>query len=117
MVGSRTLHSLAQFLELLDVDMLASLLDKHQLLEGSDLKETLEFGFRQNLLSAVTKTIRSGGEAEIVSLLDEIVRTSGDLRNRVSPRYRFDERLEDLKRCLELDGYMTSNRRLIPVDP
>lgn len=58
-------------------------------------------------------------EERIHSLLEEIVRTQGDLRYRVQPRYRYDERWDDLTRCLALDGYRVdeNQRTLTPIDP
>jgi hypothetical protein len=111
MVGTRTLHSLAQFLELLDKEMIILLIGKHQLY--SDDIEELQYG--RGFLTALAVSLRSGKESEVLPLLEEIVRTSRDLRNRVSPHYRFDERFEDLERCLQLDGYIITNRRLVPI--
>jgi len=55
--------------------------------------------------------------SSIGSLIDEIVRTNGDLRNRVSPRYRFDERWSDFKKCLLLDGYKVEGNQVIRIEP
>lgn len=71
----------------------------------------------RGLPNALLASVRKGGETEISGLLEEIVRTSDDLRYSVSPRYRFDQRFEDLERCLQLDGYIIVNRRLVPIDP
>jgi hypothetical protein len=57
------------------------------------------------------------GRQEALSLLDEVARTEGDLRNRVAPRYRFDERWADLAKCLLLDGYLLGDKRFTPTDP
>ena len=50
-------------------------------------------------------------------MLDEVVRTSGDLRARTNPKYRHDQRWEDLLRCLTLDGYRVDGKQVVPVDP
>ena len=84
MVGTTTLYSLAQFLELLDNEILALLLEKHRL-DGNEVGQTLQYGYRTGLLTGLLASVRAGGESEIWGLLEEIVRTSGDLRNRVSP--------------------------------
>ena len=55
--------------------------------------------------------------AGCLSVLDEVVRTKGDLSNQVKPRYRFTERFDDLQRCLLLDGVLVRERELVPVDP
>ncbi len=116
MVGTRTLHSLAQFLELLDREMVVLLLQKHRLY-GNKVDQALQYTYRTGLLTALVASLIAGGESEISTLLEELVRTSGDLRNRVSPRYRFDERFDDLVRCLQLDGYVITKRTLVPIDP
>jgi hypothetical protein len=114
MIGTRTLHSLAQFLELQDGELVALLLEKHGFYSDR-VARAVEY--RTGLLTALVSSLGAGGESETSALLDEIVRTSGDLRNRVSPRYRYDERLADLERCLQLDGYVITDRRLVPIDP
>ncbi len=114
MVGIRTTRSLAQFLELQDGDLLAVLLEKHGF-HGDEIAEAIQY--RKGLLAALVASLDVGGESEIAGLLDEIVCTSGDLRNRVSPRYRYDERFADLEQCLQLDGYLIANRKLVPIDP
>lgn len=53
----------------------------------------------------------------IMAMIDEIVRTWRSLRHDIEPDYVFDDRWDDLSRCLLLDGYMISEeRRLIPID-
>jgi hypothetical protein len=115
MVGIRTLYSLAQFLDLLNGESLVLLLEKHGL-DVNEVSEVLQYRQRMGLPNALVRSVRTGGESEIFSLLEEIVRTSDDLRYSVSPRYRFDQRFEDLERCLQLDNYIIANRRLVPID-
>lgn len=56
-------------------------------------------------------------EPQLASLLDEILRTQGNLRCEVSPRYRYDERFEDLKKCLLLDGLKVEGKSIVAVEP
>jgi len=114
MVGSRTVRSLAQYLELQNGELITLLLEKHRLYAGA-VSEAVRY--RTGLLTALVQSLDAGGEAQLSALLDEIARTSGDLRNRVSPRYRYDERFADLQQCLQLDGYLIADNRLIPLDP
>lgn len=114
MVGRRTLRSLAQFLELQDGELITLLLEKHGL-HSRAVSDAVQR--RSGLISALVRSLDAGGESEVSALLDEIAQTSGDLRNRVSPRYRYDERFADLERCLQLDGYVIADRRLLPIDP
>ena len=55
--------------------------------------------------------------ARIEGILAEVVRTQGSFRNRVSPRYIYDERYHDLVICLALDGYITERNELLKTEP
>jgi hypothetical protein len=79
-VTKRTKLSLCQLLDLFDQDVVHVLLEKHDI---------PHCGCSQTEISAVLSDL---DQRTIESLIDEVVRTNGDLRNRVSPRYRFDER-------------------------
>lgn len=109
MLSKRSLGSLAQFLELYDASFVLVLFSKHGLrliVEGNAL------------LLAVNSALRNQhGSAGVAAMLEEVIRTRGDLRNRVTPRYRFDERYEDLTRCLLLDGYKVEGKMIVPLDP
>src|SRR5207253_5403123 len=59
----------------------------------------------------------NGMEEQLYSLWGEILRTQGTRRYEVSPRYRFDERFDDLQRCLLLDGIRIENRALVVIEP
>ena len=111
MISSRTRYSLIQFLDLQYDVFVITLLRKHGL--------RMNAPFRQGeLLDALDINLPLRGNQEVLlSLIEEIVRTSGDLRARVNPRYRFDERFDDLCRCLQLDGYLIKGRQLIQIDP
>lgn len=108
MIGLRSRSSLAQFLELQETSFVIILLSKHS--------AHISVGSGQ-LLMALINTLRLVSDETVLSVLDEITRTSGDLRTRVNPKYRYDERLADLNRCLQLDGYLINEKRLIQADP
>lgn len=108
MIGSRTLSSLAQFLELHDTAFVVVLMNKH------DIPSSIDDGM---LLTDVLRFLNSVNCEEVLSLIEEIVRTSGDLRARVNPKYRYDERFSDLSRCLQLDGYIVEGKNLTQTDP
>lgn len=114
MVGHRTLLSLTQFLELQQPELISLILEKHGFGEGG-FSNSEQYG--PGLLAGLVESLRTGNESQISGLLDEIARTSRDLRKRVVPHYRYDERLFDLQRCLELDGYRIDEDRLVPIDP
>jgi hypothetical protein len=110
MLSSRTIYSLAQYLGLQSQDFAGTLLTKHGL-NGWAVQITTQ------VLSDTVTALQAGSEDQITGLLDEIARTPGDLRSRVNPKYRYDERFEDLRRCLQLDGYQCGDTGLILIDP
>lgn len=69
------------------------------------------------LLYGLLDILRSLDDHTLMLALAEIIATSGDLRARVNPKYRFDERMHDLMQCLLLDGYLVHDKKLIQTDP
>lgn len=109
MPSTRTLASLAQLLSLFPSQTAVVLLSKH------GLRISVETGRE---LFDINNALRDQAQlAGCLSVLDEVVRTNGDLSNQVKPRYRFTERYDDLKRCLLLDGFLIRERELVPIDP
>jgi hypothetical protein len=109
MIGSRTRYSLAQFLELHETAFVVVLVSKH------GIRISVEEDKR--LLTELTGCLRSANDERLQSLLEEIARTGRDLRARVNPKYRYDERFSDLCRCLQLDGYFFEGESLTQTDP
>jgi hypothetical protein len=109
MFSLRSRLSFMQFLLLQDAASLPVLLEKHGIavLEVAGGVE----------LNYFRRAIEGARQEQLHSLLDEVVRTHRDLRNHVAPRYRFDERWQDLQLCLRLDGYVLDHNGLVPVDP
>lgn len=108
MIGSRTRHSLAQFLALHETDFVVVLVSKH------GMRISVENG---SVLFDLNNCLRSATDEHLLALVEEIARTSGDLRSRVNPKYRHDERFSDLCRCLQLDGYLLEAKTLVQTDP
>jgi hypothetical protein len=109
MIGQRTRHSFAQFLELQEPMISIVLLGKYGVHHLS-----LSQG---QLLYELLNTLRGLDDRTIMLALSEVVATSGDLRARVNPKYRFDERMHDLAQCLLLDGYIIQDKKLVQTDP
>lgn len=110
MVTARTKLSLCQFLSLLSPGFIRASLRKHEI-------PTRNWFPVEDIVDVVSEFIFSATADQLHSLLDEILHTQGDLRNRISPRYRYDERWVDLERCLELDGYRIEGQALHAIDP
>lgn len=109
MLSYRTKLSLSQYLALQDQDFIATLLMKHGL-NGYSIQ------FTTRVLSDTVAAVEAGSEDQLAGLLEEISRTSRDLRTRVDSKHGYDERFEDLCRCLQLDGYRLDSGGLVPVD-
>lgn len=109
MIGQRTRYSLAQFLELQEPMISIVLLGKYGVQDLS-----LPHG---QLLYGLLNTLRDLDARTLMLALAEVVATTGDLRARVNPKYRFDERLHDLTQCLLLDGYIIKSKMLVQTDP
>lgn len=108
MIGIRTRHSLAQFLELQAIDYSAVLFSKH----GAQASI-----YPARHLMGLLDALGAMADETLMRILAEIVATKGDLRTRVNPKYRYDEREHDLFQCLLLDGYAVQHKTLIQTDP
>jgi len=106
MLSRRTILSLCQYLFLQSDSELRVLFEKH----GLDTESLRLMHYLEQSLSDAT-------HEQLHSLLDEIVKTQGYLRSRVSPRYIYDERWDDMVRCLVLDGYRVADQTLVSLDP
>jgi hypothetical protein len=112
MLSRRAKLSLCQLLELQDRSNLRVLFEKHGL-----YNEYLQAEYGSPLMDIIQQSITDANDEQLHGFLGEIVRTTGDLRYRVYPRYRYDERWDDLIRCLLLDGYKVEDKSLLSVDP
>lgn len=108
MIGYRTRCSLAQFLELYEADFVAVLVSKH------GMQISIE---NVRVLTELTECIRFTSDETLLSIIEEIARTSRELRTRVNQKYRYEERFTDLCRCLQLDGYLLKDKKLAQTDP
>src|SRR3989344_3148228 len=109
MIGVRTRYSLAQFLELQEPAVCVVILGKYGV-------QHLSLS-REQLLYDLLNTLRGLDDRTLMLALSEVVATTGDLRARVNPKYRFDERMHDLAQCLLLDGYIIQEKKLVQTDP
>ncbi|WP_257820127.1 hypothetical protein [Burkholderia glumae] len=108
MISDRTRLSLGQFLALQEAYVCSVLLGK--------TGWTGEL-YPAMLLRGLTEAFAGAGQVDLMQVLDEVVRTQGDLRAAVTPKHRFDERWSDLEQCLVLDGYLIKGKQLCAIDP
>lgn len=117
-LGNRSKISLCQFLLLFQRDELALLLGKY----GFDTDD-VEYHGGQPLSTALRELVLQASPRQLGELIQELARTNGSMRTDISPRYRFDERWDDLRLCLELDGYKFAEKgydlkdRFVPIEP
>jgi len=107
MLSWRTKISLGQFLGLQSIQTVNTLLLKNGFTVPASGLSSYE----------VELVLLSASGEQLSSLFDEILRTQGTLRYEVSPRYRFDERFDDLQKCLLLDGFKIEERSLVAIEP
>lgn len=119
-LSRRSRLSLCQFLDLFERDSLVVLFDKHGL-RTDDLSN--QWG-GTSVTAAVREAVLAASGEQIGNVLEEALRTHGALRYQISPRYRFDERWNDLLLCLELDGYRRGQDeyerdtdKFVPIEP
>lgn len=118
-LSQRSKLSLCQFLGILPREELRTLLLKHGVEANGWEWERPDVP----LAGPVRELILASSDETVSSLLDELTRTRTTVRNGISPRYRYDERWDDLLGCLELDGYVAKGeygnhlKQFIPVDP
>ncbi len=119
-LSKRSKLSVCQFLALFNRDELVLLLGKYEL--PTDELESRMGG--QSVTAVLKVDILQASASQLGELVQELARTWGSLRNEISPRYRFDERWDDLCLCLNLDGYAMERDeydrelgRFVPVEP
>lgn len=109
MISLRTRYSLAQLLALQAPHVSAVLFTKY----GADHVMVLP----AQPLAGLTTLINQVDDALLMSVITEVVATTGDLRASISPKHRFDERWHDFTQCLLIDGYIVEGRNMTQVDP
>lgn len=109
-VGHRSRISLSQLLLVLPGSDCRALVIKHQIVDGPD-------DYRlHHLNEELLRPLLSADATKVAALLDEMVRTKRTLRSGVT-KYVFDERWDDLRRCLLLDGVREDDRVWIETEP
>lgn len=109
MISQRTRHSLAQFLAIQDISVSIALLGKNNV-DHQNL-------YSQQLLLNLIHAFQNMSDAILLSILQEIIATTKNLRAAISPKILFDERMHDLSQCLVLDGYIIHDQQLTQGDP
>lgn len=71
----------------------------------------------EHLYDTVKEIILDFEEENIIDIITELINAKKSYRNSVSPRYLFDQRWEDLRKCLMLDGYKINSNELLKVEP
>ena len=119
-LSQRSRLSLCQFLTLFGRDDLILLLGKY----GFSTDEFESQWADRSIAAALREAVIPASAVQLEEVVQEIARTRGSMRTGVSPRYRFDERWNDLRLCLGLDGYVEERNeydlevdRFVPMEP
>jgi len=119
-LSTRSKLSLCQFLCLFGSHEIILLSGKHEFQMG-ELEAQPGPGFNAN---TVRSHVEIASSTQLGGLLQEIARTHNSMRTNINPKYKFDERWEDLKLCLELDGFRLAPEELnpklekfVPIEP
>ncbi len=115
MISNRTKSSLSLYLSLHEPGLVRTIFQMYDMYPYG-LIEVTQF-FSSQAIDDLRTSINSATQEQLLSLLSHMTRTSGDLRNRISPRYRHDERWTDIVNCLMLDGFAIEGQSLVPIDP
>ncbi len=110
MYSIRTKFSLVRYLSIHEIGFLRVLLGGH--INTADILQYIPM-----INDDLTACINSASNESLMALLNNMVQTSGDLRNRIEPRYRHDQCWTDLLNCLLLDGFSVEDNRLVSIDP
>jgi len=102
--SKRTKLSLAQLLNLQNYQTINLLLEKYSLpstcMNINDLKDIL-----------------TNVNHDIFPIIHEVIATPKSLKDNVISKISFNERFDDLKKCLLLDGYKIEKNHLIRIEP
>ncbi len=99
---NRTKISLVQLLDIFEKTQINILFEKYSINIDS---RNIEY---------IKKVVLSNTMQELIK---EIISTKQTLRNKISPKYIFDERWSDFEKCLFLDGYKVESNSLISIEP
>lgn len=99
----RTKISLSQLLDIFEDKEINILFEKYSLPHNiHNITEIKDILIRQN----------------IIPVVQEVVSTQRELRSRISPKYKFDDRWNDFEKCLLLDGYkINAENIIISIEP
>jgi hypothetical protein len=115
MISKRSKSSLCLYLTLHTPTDVRLLFERYEIVMDNLLEQGMDF--TPYVTESLRTSVFTATSEQLSSLLEGFVRTQGDLRNRISPRSRHDERWEDLFRCLELDGYRIEGHNLVTIEP
>jgi len=119
-IGKRTRLSLCQFLPLLGRQRVVIVFEKYDIpadeISGSWPSPPWE--------EAVMHAVLGASDAQVTEVLQELARTGGSIRSRISPKYSYDEPWDDLVLCLQLDNivrgkdeYGQEENFFVPAEP
>lgn len=99
---NRTKLSLTQLLDIFEKPQINILFEKYSI--NSDCRN----------IADIKDTVLSN---DVEELIKELISVKQTFRNKINPKYTFDERWSDFEKCLFLDGYKIQNSSIISIEP
>ncbi|MDX9900795.1 MAG: hypothetical protein RBT22_04765 [Aliarcobacter sp.] len=99
---NRTKLSLTQFLDIFEKSQIKILFEKYSIFSNCRNIEDIKHAVLSNNLQ---------------ELIKELIFAKQTFRNKINPKYTFEERWSDFEKCLFLDGYKIQNKEIISIEP
>lgn len=101
-LSNRTKISLVQLLDVFEKVEVKILFEKYSI--SSNCRNTEDIKY-----AVLSKNLQE--------LIKELILAKQTFRNKITPKYTFDERWNDFEKCLFLDGYKIQNNAIILIEP
>jgi hypothetical protein len=119
-ISKRSRLSLCQFLPILGRQQIAIILEKYEI-----SADEISGGWNHAPLEeAVMNAILESSDTQITEIIQELARTGGAIRSKISPKVLYDEPWGDLELCLQLDNIARAKDehgqalgRFVPIEP
>ena len=113
MISNQVKLSLFQLISKFEVSESVALIQKHVNITCLDEYYEPTSHFKKELKNIIVEL----NSEKIINIIKEILQSKRSFKKAVAPLYLFEERWEELRRCLLLNGLKIENKELIRVEP